>query len=188
VPPREPGDEDDLLIRADKSPNTRGAELIGLAPGRGGLDGRAMLAAAAQRRLKLLWVFQHDLFASAWGDGEVRAALDGAEMVVFQGTNANAVSARAHLVLPSAAYAEREGTFTNFQGRVQRFRTAVEPLGEARPDWAVLGRLGQRLGLADPVASAERAEQVFAAVAAAVPAFADLSYRVLGDAGRGVRA
>jgi NADH-quinone oxidoreductase subunit G len=188
VPPREPGDEDDLLIRADKNPNTRGAELIGLAPGRGGLDGRAMLAAAAQRRLRLLWVFQHDLFASAWGDGEVRAALDGAEMVVFQGTNANAVSARAHLVLPSAAYAEREGTFTNFQGRVQRFRMAVEPLGEARPDWEVLGRLGRRLGLADPVASAERAEQVFAAVAAAVPAFADLSYRVLGDAGRGVRA
>ena len=64
------------------------------------------------------------------------AALAGAETVVFQGPNANATSAGAHLVLPSAAYVERDGTFTNFEGRVQRFRPAMAPLGEARPDWA----------------------------------------------------
>ena len=137
VPPAAPGDQDDFLIRADKNPNTRGAELIGLSPGAGGLDGAGMIAAAAAGRLKLLWILHHDLSRSAWAPAQVEAALATAEMVVFQGTNANSTSAAAHLVLPSAAYVEREGTFTNFEGRVQRFRTALDALGEARPDWEV---------------------------------------------------
>src|SRR5262249_51097625 len=112
-----------------------------------------------------------------------RAALAGAETVVFQGTNANEASAAAHVVLPSAAYVERDGTFTNFEGRVQRFRAALDPLGEARPDWEILARLGGARGLTGPVAGAERAEQVFQALAAAVPAFAGMSYRGLGDHG-----
>jgi NADH-quinone oxidoreductase subunit G len=179
VPPRVPGDEDELLIRADKNPNRRGAELIGLGPA----EARAILEGARQRRIKLLWVFQHDLLDSGWPPADVTAALAGAEMVVFQGPSANATSARAHLLLPSAAYVEREGTFTNFQGRVQRFRTVAEPLGEALADWSILGRLGRTLGGADPIFAAGRAEQVFAGLAGQVAAFSGMSYRGLGDAG-----
>ena len=186
VPPRAPGDEDDLLIRADKNPNSRGAELCGLVPGAGGLDAAGILEAAAARRLKLLWIFHHDLAQSAWAETEVRAALDGAALVVFQGANADAGSARAHLVLPSAAYAEREGTFTNVAGRVQRFRAALTPLGAALPDWDVLGRVGRALGARDAVYAALRADQVFSALAAALPPFRGMSYRALGDAGLGI--
>jgi NADH-quinone oxidoreductase subunit G len=188
VPPRQPGVEDDFLIRADKNPNRRGAELLGLVPGAGGVDGLAMLQAAAAKRITLLWVFHHDLLDSGWPEADVRAALAGAETVVFQGTNANGVSAAAHLVLPSAAYVEREGTFTNFQGRVQRFRTALDPLGEARADWQALAAVGRALGASDPAFAAERADQAFQALAASVPAFAGLTYRLLGDAGREVTA
>jgi len=184
VPPRAPGDEDSLLIRADKSPNRRGAELIGL----GQADGHAILGGARQRRVKLLWVFQHDLLDSGWAQADVTAALAAAEMVVFQGPSANATSAGAHLVLPSAAYVEREGTFTNFQGRVQRFRTVMEPLGEAMADWSILGRVGRALGGTDPVFAATRAEQVFAGLAGQVPAFSGMSYRGLRDAGQVVKA
>jgi NADH-quinone oxidoreductase subunit G len=184
VPPRVPGDEDELLIRADKNPNRRGAELIGL----GQAEARAILEGARQRRIKLLWVFQHDLLDSGWPTADVSAALAGAEMVVFQGPSANATSAGAHLLLPSAAYVEREGTFTNFQGRVQRFRTVAEPLGEALADWSILGRLGRTLGGADPVFAAGRAEQVFAGLAGQVAAFSGMSYRGLGDAGLMVKA
>jgi NADH-quinone oxidoreductase subunit G len=184
VPPRVPGDEDNLLIRADKNPNRRGAELIGL----GQADGRAIVDGARQRRVKLLWIFQHDLLDSGWPQADVTAALAAAEMVVFQGPSANATSAGAHLVLPSAAYVEREGTFTNFQGRVQRFRTVVEPLGEAMADWSILGRVGRALGGADPVFAAARAEQVFAGLAGQVPAFSGMSYRGLRDMGQVVKA
>ncbi len=184
VPPRTPGDEDDFLIRADKNPNSRGAELTGVGPGAGGRDAAGILRAARERRLKLLWIFHHDLAASGWPEAEVLAAIENTETVVFQGTNANDVSARAHLVLPSAAYVETEGTFTNFQGRVQRFRTAIPPLGESWPDWKILSVVGKALGASDPVFSAERAEQVFNALAAAVPAFGGMTYRALGDTGR----
>jgi NADH-quinone oxidoreductase subunit G len=179
VPPRTPGDQDDFLIRADKNPNTRGAELIGL----GQAEAATILEGARQGRIKLLWIFQHDLFDSALSAADVTAALGGAEMVVFQGTNANATSAGAHLVLPSAAYVEREGTFTNFQGRVQRFRIVVEALGEAMADWQSLGRLGRALGGTEPGFAATRAEQVFAGLSGQVPAFSGMTYRGLADAG-----
>jgi NADH-quinone oxidoreductase subunit G len=176
VPPAAPGDEDDLLIRADKHPNTRGAEAI-LPDG----DVAAILADARAGRLGCLWVFGHDLLASAWPAAETRAALERVPSLVFAGPNANATSALAHVVLPSAAWVEREGTFTNFQGRVQRFRTAVEPLGDALADWDLAGRVLAALG--DPV-TASRAEHWFRELAASVPAFAGMTYRTLGDAGQ----
>jgi NADH-quinone oxidoreductase subunit G len=175
VPPPVPGDEDTLLIKADKNPNTRGAELIGF----GGAVA-ALLAAARARRLRCLWIFGHDLFQSAWPEAEVGAALAAVETLIWSGTNANRTSGLAHWVLPAPAWVERDGTYTNFEGRVQRFRPAAEPLGEARPEWEVLGRVLTALG--EPVGFT-RAEQWFRALAEAVPAFAGLTYQRLGDAG-----
>ena len=188
VPPATPGDEDSLLIRADKNPNSRGAELCGLAPGTGGLDAAGIIKAAGAGRIKVLCVFHHDLFGSSWPAAEVEAALAGVTTLVFVGPSANATSARAHVALPSAVYAECDGTFTNFQGRVQRFRAALEPLGDARPGWEILARLGQTLGAEEPVYGAERPEQVFNALAAARAPFAGMTYRSVGDTGRMVSA
>jgi len=175
VPPRTPAAGDDFLLRADRSPNARGAELIGL-----GGDAANVLAAARAGQLRCLLVFQHDLFQAGWPESDVRDALTRTETVVFAGTNANATSALARWVLPSAAWLERDGTFTNFEGRVQRFRQACEPLGAARPDWEWLGRLLAALGEAP---AGERAEHWFRALAESVPAFAGMSYRTLGDTG-----
>jgi NADH-quinone oxidoreductase subunit G len=192
VPPREPGEDDKLLLRADKNPNTRGAELLGLGPGAGGLDAGGILDAAAEKKVKLLWVLHHDLINSGFAASRVTAALAGAELLVFQGTNASLTSARAGLVLPAAAYAEYDGTFTNFQGRVQRFRAAMTPLGGALPHWHILSRLRSRVPrlatVADAALAAERPEQVFTALVGAVPAFAGMSYRGLGDTGQLVKA
>src|SRR5206468_1697359 len=70
VPPRVAGDQDNFLIRADKNPNSLGAELVGL-----GGDSRAVLEAARARRLRCLMIFGHDLLASEWPAAEVREAL-----------------------------------------------------------------------------------------------------------------
>jgi NADH-quinone oxidoreductase subunit G len=180
VPPAMPGDEDTLLIRSDKNPNSRGAELIGL-----GGNAEALWADASTGRLRCLWVFHHDLLASAWPAAETRAALEGLDTLIWSGTNACGTSELAHVVLPSAAWVEREGTFTNFEGRVQRFRTAVEPLASARPDWDVLG---QMLATVTGEAAPARAEQWFRRLTEAVPAFAGMTYRSIGDAGQVVSA
>ncbi|HEV8676428.1 MAG TPA: molybdopterin-dependent oxidoreductase [Methylomirabilota bacterium] len=183
VPPREPGVGDDFLIRADKNPNSRGAELLDLGSA-GEEDGGHVLAAAEAGRLSVLWIFGHDLFGSRWPEIEVGAALDRVECVVFQGPNGNPTSERAHFLLPSATYVEREGTFTNFEGRVQRFWKAVEPLGEARADWEILADVARALGQDWRPA---RAEALFRELAAAVPVFGGLTYRELRDRGALVR-
>jgi len=144
-----------------------------------------MLGAAVRGDLKCLWVFHHDLRESAWPEAEVVAALKALDCLIFQATNANGVSPHAQLVLPSATYAESEGTYTNFQGRVQRFRKALDPLGESLPDWEILSRVAQALGLGVRPA---RAEECFKALAQSVPAFAGLTYRSLGDTGQQVSA
>jgi len=184
VPPRMPGSQDDLLRVADKTPNSRGAELLGC--GRAGAaDGRHVLDAARAGRLRLLWVFDHDLLDSGWPQAEVEEALARVEGVVFQGPNANGTSARAHVVLPSAAWVEREGTWTNVAGRVQRFWRAVLPRGDARPDWEILAAVARALGQDwQPL----RAANVFRDLAAATPGFAELSYRTLADHGASVAA
>jgi NADH-quinone oxidoreductase subunit G len=177
VPPREPGFEDTFLIRADKNPNSRGAEVIGL----GAADARSILADARRGRIRCLWIFHHDLLASAWPTADVLAALRAVPTLIFQGTHSTATSAEARLCLPAAVYAERDGTFTNVQGRVQRFRPAVEPLGESLPDWEIIGRVLQHLRV---VARPARVEECFGALAAAVPAFAGMTYRSIGDLGQ----
>ena len=83
-------------------------------------------------------------------------------------------------MLPSAAWVEREGTFTNFEGRVQRFRAAMEPFGVARPDWETLGQV---LAAVSGEAAPARAEQWFRRLADAVPAFQGMTYRSIGDTG-----
>ena len=188
IPSTTPGDEDGFLIRADKNPNSRGATLCGLTPGAGGLDAAGIITAAGAGRVKLLWVFHHDLFQSSWTEADIEKALAGGATVIFQGAVSNRTSARARLVLPSAAYAEYDGTFTNFEGRVQRFRRALDPLGDALPTWEILARLGRALGLRDQPYMAERAEQVFHALATARPPFAGMTYRGLGETGRIVGA
>jgi len=176
VPPRVAGDQDNFLIRADKNPNSLGAELVGL-----GGDSRAVLEAARARRLRCLVIFGHDLLASEWPEAEVREALGAVGTVIFVGSNAHATSAAAHWVLPAAAWVERDGTYTNFEGRVQRFRPAVEPLGQALAEWEIVGRLLAALGVDS---TATRPEHWFRQLVAAVPAFAGLSYQALGDGGR----
>jgi predicted molibdopterin-dependent oxidoreductase YjgC len=175
VPPRAAGYEDDFLIRGDKYPNTRGAELIGLEG-----DAAAVLAAARSGAVKCLWIFSHDVLDSAWPPAKTLAALERVETLVFSGSNANATSAHADWVLPSAAWVERDGTFTNFLGRVQRFRAAVEPIGDGLADWDWIGRILAGLGADVPAA---RAEHWFRDLARSVPAFAGLTYQGLGDTG-----
>jgi NADH-quinone oxidoreductase subunit G len=175
VPAGTPGADDDFLLRADRHPNTRGAEAVGLEA-----DAGSILARARAGALKVLWVIQHDLPGSAWPPAATAGALERLETLIFTGTNENGTSTLAPLVLPLAAWVERDGTFTNFLGRVQRFRAAVEPLGDALAGWDLFGRVLTLLGGA---AAGGRAELWFRELAKTVPAFAGLTYQSIGDGG-----
>ena len=172
--PAKPGSSDALLMKADKSPNTRGAQALGLA-----FDAHALLERAARKELAVLYVCGHDLAELVGADG-VRTIARNVELLIFQGSNANATSEAASIVLPSAVYAEKDGTFTNCQGRIQRIHQAFPPLGEAKADWQILFELAKRMDM--PWGFQEAAE-VFKNLAAHEPAFSGLSYESLGDDG-----
>jgi predicted molibdopterin-dependent oxidoreductase YjgC len=59
----------------------------------------------------------------------------------------------ANVILPAASFAEKEGTFTNFEGRVNRVRKAIEPLGESLPDWEIILRLAEKMECPLPFSS-----------------------------------
>ena len=169
-----PGDSDDLLIQADKSPNAKGAQTLGIAEG-----ADVLLEKAAKKQLKILLTFTQDL-AAIFGESRVAEAAKSLELLVFIGTNASPTANLAHVVLPGAVYAEKDGTFTNFQGRVQRIHQAVDPLGEARPEWQILCELAAALELKMVFADAF---SIFMELAQKESAFRGLMYQTIGEQG-----
>ncbi len=141
-PAERPGFEDDFLIRADKNPNTRGCAEMGLYR-RDSADGAWMAEGIRSGAIRALLVFLQDLTPAP----EFRAALGSLERLIFIGSNANGTSEIAGLVLPSATYAEKEGSFTNFEGRAQRFERAIAPLGDSLPEYDLVADIAARLGM-----------------------------------------
>jgi len=141
---------------------------------------RAALAEAiAQGSIKVLYAIDTDLVAAFGSDTAARlvAQLD---CLILQTSHRGPGYEQAHVILPSTTYAERDGTFTNFQGRIQRINTAIRPLGEALPAWQIYTRLAQGLGQAWTYAAAAA---VLADIAVAIPGYHGLSYAKIGDFG-----
>lgn len=137
--------EDGLLRRTDKTANGRGARDIDLLPGPGGLDTRGMIAAALEGRLKALMVLDEDLVRE-FPDLPVREALGKLELLVVTSLFANETTALAHAVIPALGFAEKTGSFTNHQGRIQKIHRALAPPGACRPLAEVLRDLARGLG------------------------------------------
>ncbi|MBI2167355.1 MAG: (2Fe-2S)-binding protein [Candidatus Omnitrophica bacterium] len=140
--PNPEGDQDDFLIRSDKNPNTKGAELMGFKST--GVE--ALFKECEEGKIEGLLIFGQDLL-SLLDPRRVEPALNDLLWTVFIGPHHNLMSEAASYVLPSAVYAEKNGTFTNFQGKVQKFNQALEPLGQSRPEGEILKDLADRLGV-----------------------------------------
>jgi NADH-quinone oxidoreductase subunit G len=166
-----------LARRRDLAPNVMGAELLGMK--RVGRDD----ATGGLERVR-----DHEGIVLVLGDALAdQDASFGARagLYVYLGTHAPPASRAAHVVLPLTTFAEQEGTFTNHEGRVQRFWPALRPPGMARPAWLVLGSLVAELGGG---AAPRSAAEAFSALAGAVSAFHGLDYEGLGTSGRTVGA
>src|SRR3989442_3150358 len=141
-PADRPAFEDDFLIRADKNPNTKGCVEMGLYR-RDSADGAWMAEEIRSGAVRTLLVFLQDLTLAP----EFGGVLGSLQQLIFIGCNANGTSEIAGLVVPSATYAEKEGSFTNFQGRAQRFERAVAPLGDSLAEFDLAADLAARLGM-----------------------------------------
>jgi len=110
---------------------------LGLVPGEGGKDVAGILDGAASGDIEVVYLLAAD---------EIDTAKLANAFVIYQGHHGDAGAHIADIVLPGAAYTEKEGTYVNTEGRVQRGRRATFPPGDAREDWAILRALSEVLG------------------------------------------
>lgn len=126
--------------------NFAGAKDMGLSPSEGGYGLEAVLSGEASPEV----IFVADAaFAAAADDPEKVARLRAARFLAVAARTANALTRVADIVLPAGSLAEKEGTFTNVQGRVQRFQRAFLPKPPARAHWELLLLLAVALGHGD---------------------------------------
>ncbi|ABS55441.1 molybdopterin oxidoreductase [Methanoregula boonei 6A8] len=157
--------------------NAQGAADVGAVPGEGGLTVPAMIEAAAAGKIKALYVVGENIAIASAG-ANVAEALGKLDILVVQDMFLTETAARANVVLPSASFAERDGTVTNAERRVQRVRKAIEPVGSAKADWEITSGIAKAMGHEKDFAFKD-AEAVFNEIAKAVPSYAGITYAAL---------
>jgi NADH-quinone oxidoreductase subunit G len=142
------GGESSGLLEVPAGANARGLREVGclpnLGPGLAGAEGRPV----AEVELKALYLLHSDPVRELPGGWE--EALADAFVVAHEQFVSESLESHADVVFPAEAYAEKEGTVTHPDGRVQRLRPAVGRPDQVRPEWQLLTDLGRRLGLELP--------------------------------------
>lgn len=200
-----PGDEDDLLIRADKTPNSFGASIVGLSEENGtdGID--HILKGVASGVIKVLYVLEDNIAL----EHRIAEILSHIELLIVHSSTRNETTKLADIVLSASTFAEKFGTYTNFSGHVQCVRPAVAMLEQdrasdgmamsrwdkfaarndkwgkgtkrdARSSWRIVAAVASAMGIKMKYASAE---EVFKELAERIPAFKGLSYSKIGTHG-----
>ncbi|HEY0283607.1 MAG TPA: NADH-quinone oxidoreductase subunit NuoG, partial [Rhizomicrobium sp.] len=143
---------------------------LGFLPGKGGRDVAGIVDGAEKGEIDFLY---------SLGADELPAGKLGQAFVVYQGSHGDAGAHRADVILPGAAYTEKDGLYVNFEGRVQEAERAAFPPGEAKEDWAILRALSEALGMPLPY---DNREALRVAIIVAAPHFAVLGKTPVHDA------
>src|ERR1700736_6345030 len=169
------GPSDNILLSADRNPNTNGARLLGVTSYPGARL-REIVDGVATGRVRALVALGEDAIEI----GLTPAQLSALPAFVVMSLLANGSTAAATALLPSFGFAEKRGSMINGKGRLQRLNRAVRGPGQARDDWEILRDLIQALGGSNSLYSIE---DVFRQMAEANPRFAGLSLSKIGDLG-----
>ena len=114
-------------------------------PPRPGLTLMEMMKGIAEGKVKALFILGENPLLSDPNVSQVKEELKHLDLLVVQDIFLTETAELAHVVLPGVSFAEKDGTFTNTERRVQRVRKAIEPIGNSRPDWQILCDLSSRL-------------------------------------------
>jgi formate dehydrogenase (NADP+) alpha subunit len=132
-----------------------------------------MFDAGVNGTLKAMYVFGEDPVITDADANHVRKGLNSLEFMVVQELFMSETAKLADVILPGASFAEKDGTFTNTERRVQRVRKAVEPIGNTKPDWQIIMEVAKRMGgnfnYADP-------SEIFDEVASLTSQYAGINY------------
>jgi formate dehydrogenase alpha subunit len=141
-----------------------------------GLTVVEMTNAVLEGKLKALVVMAENPMVSDPNTHHIEEALRKVELLAVIDIFPTPTTELAHVVLPGVSFAEKDGTFTNSERRVQKVRKAIEPIGEGRVEWAIFQDLANRLGYPMNYASSE---DVFNELASLTPSYGGISYERL---------
>jgi len=140
-----------------------------------------MLEAAYRKEIKALYLVGENPALSDPDAQHVWEALAQLEFFVVQDIFLSETAKFAHVVLPAASFAEKDGIFTNTERRVQRVRKAIEPIGDSRPDWWIICQVAQRLGARGFDYS--HSFDIMEEIRNLTPSYGGISYQRLEDGG-----
>ena len=139
-----------------------------------------MLDEIESGKLKCLYVVGENPVMSDPDMNHVIKALKKVELLVLQDIFMNETAEFAHVILPGASYAEKDGTFSNTERRVQRVRAAIPPVGDSRADWDIIQDLSTRFGYA---MNYESPAQIMEEIASVTPSYGGISFERLEGEG-----
>jgi formate dehydrogenase major subunit/formate dehydrogenase alpha subunit len=145
-------------------------------PATPGLTVGEMIEAAARGEIKGMYIMGENPVLSDPDADHVVHALEKLDFLVVQDIFLSETARLADVVLPAASFAEKDGTFTNTERRVQRVRKAIEPVGEAKPDWQIICLVATAMGY--PMQYGSPAE-IMEEIARLTPSYGGISYQRL---------
>ncbi len=148
---------------------------------RPGLALTEMFHAMSAGRVKALYVVGENPVLSEADSSHVLEGLSQLDFFVCQDIFLTETARLADVVLPAASFAEKDGTFTNTERRVQRVRTAVEPVGQAKPDWWIVNQIARRMGAVS--FDCGNPQAISAEIAAVTPSYGGMAYERLDHGG-----
>jgi formate dehydrogenase major subunit len=142
---------------ADAQARRKFEELWGMSlPAEAGLTALEMMEQAKGEKIKGMYIMGENPILSFPNSRFIKGILASLDFLVVQDMFLTETAKLANVVLPAASFAEKDGTFTNFEGRVQRVRKAIAPLGESLPDWQIILRLANKMGTPMPYSSPQQ--------------------------------
>ena len=141
--------------------------------GKAGLTLMEMMAAAGSGAIKAIYIMGENPLLSDPDLHHVKKELQKLDLLVVQDIFLTETAQIADVVLPSASFAEKDGTFTNTERRVQRIRKIVNAPGEAKPDWEIIAGISAKMGYPMNYSSAK---EIFEEIAKVTPSYAGISY------------
>lgn len=135
----------------------------------------------AGEQLKAFYFMGENPMLSDPDQNHVRKALDKLDFIVTQDIFLTQTCEFANVVLPAASYAEKDGTFTNTERRVQRIRKAIEPIGESLADWQIIGAIANRCGYQQM--QYQNPSEIMDEIALLTPTYGGISYQRIDQVG-----
>ena len=146
-----------------------------------GLALTEIIPAAGEGKIKAIYLMGENPLLSDPDANHVREALMKLEFFVVQDIFLSETAQLAHVVLPATTFAEKDGTFTNTERRIQQVRKSIEPIGGCQPDWWITSQIARRMG--GKGFEYQHPSQIMDEIASVTPSYGGISYRRLEKEG-----